>query len=209
MYTRLTSFSPSPPLSTHTCRSRSSHVFHFLHSSPIFLVGLLKSQCIQSRTKYSLVSDPLLHHLHTSLSAFPMNFLHEARLAPTTDLHVDAVWALATKRDPATQLELCEQRSKTTPEGTMAHIRFPTVATNTWQDPPSRRRIQAVRPPYEKVQVPSRIFPVDTDSARGILPVGFTAIRSEGADGVGALGHTSGCHRVSFEGSVPLIDDGS
>ena len=79
----------------------------------------------------------------------------------------------------------------------MANKRFPTVPTNYLARPLSRRRIQTVSPPYEKVQVPSRIFPVDRDSAKGILPVGFTAIRSEGAEGVGALGHTSGCHRVS------------
>ena len=41
-------------------------------------------------------------------------------MPPTTDLHLDPVWALATKRDPATQLDLCEQRSKTTLEGTVA-----------------------------------------------------------------------------------------
>ena len=70
MYTLLTSFSPSPPLSTHTFRSRTSHVIHFLHSSPILLVGLLKSKCIQSKTKCSPVSAPLIHQLHTSLSAF-------------------------------------------------------------------------------------------------------------------------------------------
>ena len=33
---------------------------------------------------------------------------------PTTGLHLDAVWALATMRDLATQLDLCEQRSKIT-----------------------------------------------------------------------------------------------
>ena len=95
----------------------------------------------------------------------------------------NAVWALATKRDPATQLDLCEQRSKTTLEGTVAHILFPTVATKYLARPLSRRRIQTVRPPYEKVQVPSRIFPVDTGSAGGILLVGITAIRSEGQKG--------------------------
>ena len=46
-----------------------------------------------------------------------------------TDLHLDVVWALTIKRDPATQLDLCEQRSKATPEGPMAHKCFPTVAT--------------------------------------------------------------------------------
>ena len=129
--------------------------------------------------------------------------------APMTDLHLDAVWALATKRDPATQSDLCEQRSKTTLEGTGAQRRFPTVATKYLPRLLSRRRIQTVRPPYEKVQVPSRIFPVDTGSARGILPVGITAIRSEGAEGVGALGHTSGCRRVSSDGPVLLIHEGS
>ena len=128
---------------------------------------------------------------------------------PTTDLHLDAVWALATKRDPATQLDLYEQRSKTTLEGTVAHKRFPMVATKYLARPLSRRRIQTVRPPYEKVQVPSRIFPVDMGSARGILPVGITAIRSEGAEGVGALGPTSGCHRVSSDSPVLLIHEGS
>ena len=127
----------------------------------------------------------------------------------TTDLHLDAVWALATKRDPATQLDLCEQRSKTTLEGTVAQRRFPTVATKYLATPLSRRRIQTVRPPYEKVQVPSRIFPVDTGSARGIQPVGITAIRSEGAEGVGALGHTSGCHWVSSDSPVLLIHEDS
>ena len=91
--------------------------------------------------------------------------------SPMTDLHLDAVWALATKTDPATQLDLFEQRSKTTPEGTMAHKRSPTVPTTYLARPLLRRRIQTVRPPYQKVHVPSRIFPVDTDSARGILPV--------------------------------------
>ena len=114
-----------------------------------------------------------------------------------TELHLDALWALATKRDPQTLLDLCEQRSTITPVGTMAYKRFPKVATNYLARPLSCRRIQTVRPPYEKVQVPTWIFPVDTDSAEGILPVGFTAIRSEGAEGVGALSHTSGCHRVS------------
>ena len=74
---------------------------------------------------------------------------------PMTDLHLDAVWVLATKRDPAMQLDLCEQRSKTTPEGMMAYKRFPTVGTNYLARPLSRRRIQTVRPPYEKVQVPT------------------------------------------------------
>ena len=129
--------------------------------------------------------------------------------SPTTDLHLDAVWALATKRDPAMQLDLCEQRSKTTLEGTVAQRRFPTVATKYLARPLSRRRIQTVKPPYEKVQVPSRIFPVDTGSARGILPVGITAIRSEGAEGAGALGHTSGCHRGSSDSPVLLIREGS
>ena len=129
--------------------------------------------------------------------------------APTTDLHLVVVWALATKRDPAMQLDLCEQRSKTTLEGTVAHKRFPKVATKYLARPLSRRRIQTVRPPYEKVQVPSRIFPVDTGSAGGILPVGITAIRSEGAEGVGALGHTSGCHPVSSDSPVLLIHEGS
>ena len=128
---------------------------------------------------------------------------------PTTDLHLDAVWALATQRDPATQLDLCEQRSKTTLEGTVAQRRFPTVATKYLARPLSRRRIQTVRPPYEKVQVPSRIFPVDMGTARGILPVGITAIRSEGAEGVGALGHTSGCHQVSSDSPVLLTHEGS
>ena len=45
--------------------------------------------------------------------------------------------------------------------------------------------------------------------AGGILPVGITAIRSEGAEGVGALGHTSGCHRVSSNRPVLLIHEGS
>ena len=129
--------------------------------------------------------------------------------APTTDLHLDAVWALATKKDPATQLDLCEQRSKTALEGMMGQKRFPTVATNYLARPLSRRRIQTVRPPYEKVQVPSQMFPVDTGSAGGILPVGITAIRSEGADGVGALGHTSFCHRVSSDSPVQLIHEGN
>ena len=91
----------------------------------------------------------------------------------------------------------------------MAHKRFPTVVTKYLARPPSRQRIQTVRPPYEKVQVPSRIFPVDTGSARGILPVGITAIWSEGAEGVGALGHTSGCPRVSSDSPVLLILEGS
>ena len=128
---------------------------------------------------------------------------------PTTDLHLDAVWALATKRDPATQLDLCEQRSKTTLEGTVAQKRFRTVTTKYLARPLSRRRIQTVRPPYEKVQVPNEIFPVDTGSARGILPVGITAIWSEGAEGLGALGHTSGCHWVSSDSPVLLIHEGS
>ena len=129
--------------------------------------------------------------------------------APTTDLHLDAVWALATKRDPATQLDLYDQRYKTTLEGTVAQKCFPTVATKYLARPLSRRRIQTVRPPYEKVQVPSQIFPVDTGSTEGSLPVGITAIRSEGAEGVGALGHTSGCHRVSSDSPVVLIHEGS
>ena len=133
----------------------------------------------------------------------------KSRKTPTTDLHLDAVWELATKRDPATQLDLCEQRSKTTLEGTVAQKRFPTVATKYLARPLSHRRIRTVRPLYEKVQVPSRIFPVDRGSAGGILPVGITAIRSEGAEGVGALGHTSGCPRVSSDSSVLLIHEGS
>ena len=72
-----------------------------------------------------------------------------------TDLHLDAVWVLATKRDPETQLDLCEQRSKTTLEGTVAQRRFPMVANKYLARPLSCRRIQTVRPPYEKVQVPS------------------------------------------------------
>ena len=130
-------------------------------------------------------------------------------VTPTMDLHFDAVWALATKRDPATQLDLCEQRSKTTLEGTVGQKRFRTVATKYLARPLSRRRIQTVRPPYEKVQVPSQIFPVDTGSAGGILPVGIIAIWSEGAEGVGALGDTSGCHRVSSDSPVLLIHEGS
>ena len=128
---------------------------------------------------------------------------------PTTDLHLDAVWALATKRDPATQLDLCKQRSKTTLEGTVAQKRFLMVVTKYLARPMSRRQIQMVRPLYEKVQVPSRIFPVDMGSARGILPVGITAIRSEGIEGVGALGHTSGCHWVSSDSPVLLIHEAS
>ena len=128
---------------------------------------------------------------------------------PTTDLHLDAVWALATKRDPATQLDLFEQRSKTTFEGTVAHQRFHTVGTKYLARPLSRRQRQTVRPPYKKVQVPSRIFPVHTGSAGEILPVGITALRSEGGEGVGALGHTSGCHRVSSDSPVLLIHEGS
>ena len=72
-----------------------------------------------------------------------------------TDLHLNAGWALATKRDLATQLDLCEQRSKTTLKGTVAHGRFPMVATKYLARPLSCRRIQTVRPLYEKVQVPS------------------------------------------------------
>ena len=127
----------------------------------------------------------------------------------TTDLHLDAVWALATQRDPATQLDLCEQRSKTTLGGTVAHKRFPTVATKYLGRLLSRQRIRTVRPPYEKVQVRSPIFQVDTGSTGGILPVGITAIRSEGTEGVGALGHTSCCHRVSSDSPVLLIHEGS
>ena len=91
----------------------------------------------------------------------------------------------------------------------MAHKRFPTVATNHLARPLSRRQIQTVRPPYKKVHVPSRILPVDMNSARGILPVRSTAIPNEGAEGVGALGHTSGCHRVSSDSPVLLIHEGS
>ena len=91
----------------------------------------------------------------------------------------------------------------------MAQSRFPTVATKYLARPLSRRRIQTVRPPYEKAQVPSQIFPVDTGPAGGILPVGITAIRSEGAEGVGALSHISGCHRVSSDSPVLLIHEGS
>ena len=80
MYTWLTSFSPSLPLSTQTPWSRSPHIFYFLHSSPIMLVGLLKSKCMQSKTKSSPVSDPLLHHLHKCPSTLPINCFHEARL---------------------------------------------------------------------------------------------------------------------------------
>ena len=80
MYTWLTSFFPSPTLSTHTFRSRSCHDFHFLHSSPIFLVGLLKSQCMHSNTRCSPVPKSLFHHLQTSLSALPNTFLHDAKL---------------------------------------------------------------------------------------------------------------------------------
>ena len=87
----------------------------------------------------------------------------------------------------------------------MAHIRFPTVATSTWHDLLSRRQRQTIRPPYEKVQVHSQIFPGDTGSAGGILPVRITPIWSEGAEEVGALGHTSGCHRVSSDRPVLLI----
>ena len=68
-------------------------------------------------------------------------YFHNEDITPMTDLHLDAVWALATKKDPATQLDICEQRSKATPEGTMAHIRFPTVATKYLARPLSRRRI--------------------------------------------------------------------
>ena len=129
--------------------------------------------------------------------------------APTTDLHLDAVWALGTKRYLVMQLDLCERRSKTTPDGTMAHKRFPTVATNNLARPLWSRRIQTVRPPSEKVQVYSRIFPVDMDSTKGILPVGFPFIPSEGAEGVGALSHTSVCHWVGSDSPVLLIHEGS
>ena len=61
--------------------------------------------------------------------------------SPMTDLHLDGVWALATKRDPATQLDLCEQRSKTTLEGTVAQRGFPMVATKYLARPLSRRQI--------------------------------------------------------------------
>ena len=125
--------------------------------------------------------------LENVLLCFPSSESNNSLVTPTTDLHLDVVWALATKRDPATQLDLCEQRSKTTLEGTVAHRRFPTVATKYLARPLSRRRIQTVRPPYEKVQVPRRICPIDTGSAGGILPVGITAIRSQGAEGVGVF----------------------
>ena len=60
-----------------------------------------------------------------SKSTTTMNLQRKRFIPPTTDLHVDAVWALATKRDPATQLDLCEQRSKTTLEATVANKRLP------------------------------------------------------------------------------------
>ena len=41
------------------------------------------------------------------------------------DLHLDAVSALATKRDPATQLDLCEQRSEDYPRGHGGPQTFP------------------------------------------------------------------------------------
>ena len=58
---------------------------------------------------------------------------------PTTDLHLEAVWALATKADPLTQLDFYEQRSKTCLEGTMANKHFPIVATNYLARPMSRQ----------------------------------------------------------------------
>lgn len=114
--------------------------------------------------------------------------------------------ALVTKRDLTKKLDLCKQRSEDYIRQHDSLQTISTFGTNSWQDLLLRRQIQIVRPLNQKVHVPSQIFPVDMDSGRGILPVGMTAIWSEGAEGVGVLDHTSGCHWLSSEGSVLLMD---
>ena len=98
---------------------------------------------------------------------------------------------------------------KTTTEYTMAHSCFSTVKTKTWQEPQSSHRIQMVRPLYEKVQVPSRIFSFNIHSAGGILLVVIIIISSEGAEEIEALGHTSSCHQISTGSLVLLIQEDS